>query len=239
MPRELTLVADGPYEKLIRVVSEVSRSLDEPTGLRRGLECAAEAVGAEVAALLRSRSVLAAVRVPPGPVPEADVLLALADLPAGPVVLPGGDAYRTAVVPIGNAAGKLLVIRSGDTPLHEPGHRIADGDGRSPHPGRPDDGGCRWRSRIAVRAPPAAREADEDPTGMGGSGLAGGSPRCGHRRSRRAPWRRGRGIGASHRSRRSIVLDHVVHQRGRGTTFTVRLPVGSAPRERVQEIGVV
>jgi PAS domain S-box-containing protein len=110
-------VAEGPYGKLIRVIREVSDAAGEATGLRRGLEGAAEAVGAEVAALLRSRSVLAAVRVPPGPVPEAGVLLALADPTAGPVVLPGVGAYRTAVVPIGNGAGKLLVIRSGATPF--------------------------------------------------------------------------------------------------------------------------
>ena len=117
MPRERALPAEGPYGKLIRLVREVSRAPDEPAGLRRGLECAAEAVGAEVAALPRSRSVLAAVRVPPGPVPEAGVLLALADPTAGPVFLPGVGASRTAVVPIGDAAGKLLVIRSGDTPF--------------------------------------------------------------------------------------------------------------------------
>ncbi|HEY2667080.1 MAG TPA: PAS domain S-box protein, partial [Actinomycetota bacterium] len=107
-------MAEGPYGKLIRVMREVSRSRGEATALRRGLACAAEAVGAEVAALLGGRSVFAAVRVPPGAVPESGVLLALADPTAGPVLLPGAGAYRTAVVPTGNAAGRLLVIRSGD-----------------------------------------------------------------------------------------------------------------------------
>jgi len=109
----------------------------------------------------------------------------------------------------GEAAGHPLRRHS----LHGPGHWLADGDGRSPDPGRPDAGGGRRQPRIAVGAPPAARKADEDPTVVGGSGLAGGSPRRCHRRSRRAAWRRGRGVGATHRPRRSIVLDHVVHQR--------------------------
>ena len=120
MPRELALVAEGPYGKLIRVVREVSRAPDGPTGLRRGLECAAGAVGADVAALLRSRSVLAAVRVSPGPVPEAGVLLALADPTPGPLFLPGVGACRTAVVPNDRAPGRLLVIRSGGTPFTDP-----------------------------------------------------------------------------------------------------------------------
>src|SRR5260370_37401573 len=97
---------------------EGSRAPGEATGLRRGLECAAEAVGAEVAALLRSRSVLAAGRGPPGPVPEADVLLALADPTAGRGVLAGAGGYPRGGGAPGRGAAETSGLRSRTSPFH-------------------------------------------------------------------------------------------------------------------------
>ena len=108
--------ATGPSQWLAQQIAEflaaVSAYEDEPTALEGAVERAAEAVEAEVAAVVRDGTVLASVGFRAGHLPD-DAVVALAGGARPPVLqVPGAGACAVVTAPV-DPSTTLLVARSG------------------------------------------------------------------------------------------------------------------------------
>jgi diguanylate cyclase (GGDEF)-like protein len=106
-----TALATQQLAEFLAVISDVS---DEPTAIRAAAECAAQAMEAEVGAVLDKRGVRSAVGFARGRTPEGE----LAEVARGKrhvLEVPGAGRCRTVVVPIdAPLSGHLLVARAGE-----------------------------------------------------------------------------------------------------------------------------
>jgi diguanylate cyclase (GGDEF)-like protein len=115
-------------QQIAEFLALVSACEDERSAIVSAVERAAEALEAEVAAVILvadagepagQRRVAASVGYPAGCVPEADLLaVAVATGGRGWLAVPGAGDCRTLAVPL-DGAGRLLIARSGDEFNHE------------------------------------------------------------------------------------------------------------------------
>ena len=106
--------SDWSTLQLTQFLAAVSARAESDGALLVGLERAAEALEAEVAAFIQNGRVVASVGFPVGRVPEA-ALVAAAEAGTGSVVLPDLGSCRTAVVRADDPLpGRLLLARSGE-----------------------------------------------------------------------------------------------------------------------------
>ncbi len=103
-------------ERLTEFVVALGDAADVAGAARRGVERAAEALDAEVAALVRDGGVLASYGWPRIEVPERG-LLAVAATGAGDVPIPGGAPRPAAVVGLDDDRGGALVVARAGEPL--------------------------------------------------------------------------------------------------------------------------
>src|SRR5713101_7842167 len=95
--------------QLTEFLAVVSASGDEDAAMRSGMERAAEALEAEVAALVNETEVLAAVGFAPRTLPHRELLAAARGEEHG-LQIPGAGPAAVAVVPVGEGPpGQLLV----------------------------------------------------------------------------------------------------------------------------------
>src|SRR5260370_14143799 len=122
---------------------------DEDEAMRSGMERAAEALEAEVAALVNETEVLAAVGFAPGALPQRELLAAArGDGPS--LQIPGAGAAAVAVVPVGaGPSGRLLRARGGDEGFRQGGVTLLRGIAPVPTPTLP--GGAPLDVERAVR----------------------------------------------------------------------------------------
>jgi diguanylate cyclase (GGDEF)-like protein/PAS domain S-box-containing protein len=101
-------------QQLAEFLVAVSAYEDEASAIRCAVEWAAEAVEAEVAAMVRGGRLAAAVGFAQGEAPVAD-LVALTERPRGIIEVPGAGACQVLVIPVDDDPASHLVIgRSGD-----------------------------------------------------------------------------------------------------------------------------
>jgi diguanylate cyclase (GGDEF)-like protein len=105
-------------QQLTEFVSAVSSAPDEAVALRRGLERAAEALDAEVAALMRGDGLVAALGWPPEQEP-VDELLAVARGERPDVTVPGAGAVRAASVELADELDTRLVVARAAQPAFD------------------------------------------------------------------------------------------------------------------------
>jgi diguanylate cyclase (GGDEF)-like protein len=99
-------------QQLAEFLAAVSVAKDYPSAARVGVERAAEAFEAEVAAIVRDGGVEASIGFPEGAVPSAEIVAAV---DRGPLTLPGVGECCTTAAPFDDARGAWLVIgRVGD-----------------------------------------------------------------------------------------------------------------------------
>ncbi|HWF34680.1 MAG TPA: EAL domain-containing protein [Solirubrobacteraceae bacterium] len=99
-------------QQLTEFVTMVGACQDEEAAIRDGIERAAEALEAEVAAVIRDGDVLASIGFPVSDVPVAKLILAAGEeLPA--LDVPGVGSCVVVVAELGDDGGRLLVARHG------------------------------------------------------------------------------------------------------------------------------
>ncbi|MEA2256356.1 MAG: hypothetical protein QOG35_2401, partial [Solirubrobacteraceae bacterium] len=107
-------------QQLAEFLAVVSAVPEPAAAVREAVERAAEALEAEVGAVVQDGAVTASVGFPAGAVPEDD-LLALALAAADAADLPGLGPCRIAVAPLeGAESGSILLARLGDVPFDRP-----------------------------------------------------------------------------------------------------------------------
>src|SRR5207245_9784915 len=104
-------------QQIAEFLALVSACGDERSAVESAVERAAEALEAEVAAVVRDGRVASSVGYPAAHVPEAD-LVAAATGGQNWLPVPGVGECRTLSVPL-EGTGRLLVARSGDEFTHE------------------------------------------------------------------------------------------------------------------------
>src|SRR4051812_9355916 len=101
-------------QTLADFVVAISGAPDEQAALERAVESAAEALDAEVGAVVRDGAVVASIGWPRFDVPEVE-LVALAAAGGGEVTVPGWGATPAVVVPLGDdRAGALVLARTAE-----------------------------------------------------------------------------------------------------------------------------
>ena len=101
-------------QQLVEFVATVSSFACVDSAVRGAVERAAEALEAEVGAVLTEEGVPSSVGFPAGDVPVA-ALRALAESPDGPTELPGLGPCRAAIAPLeSGSSASLIVARLGD-----------------------------------------------------------------------------------------------------------------------------
>jgi|SRR5215211_253642 len=114
MPRS---ASDWTTYQLTEFMDGVSRAEDEPSTLALAVERAAEALEAEVAAVVVLTSVRASVGFPRGAVPDRE-LIAIAEGRASGIEVPGVGPCNAVKVPLhGQPPGTLLVARRQNEPF--------------------------------------------------------------------------------------------------------------------------
>jgi GAF domain-containing protein len=107
---------DWSTYQLTEFMAMVSASPNEPTAMREAVERAAETLGAEVAAVVASKTVKTAVGFPAGLTPEHE-LVAIAEGRQDAVDVPGLGSCRAVAVPIdGRVPAQLVLARKGSEP---------------------------------------------------------------------------------------------------------------------------
>ena len=102
-------------QQLAEFVAVVSAAPDEATALRMGVERAAEALDADVAAALRDGAVVAALGWPVGAVPEEEIRAA-ATAGGGTVDVPGAGRVEALVTDLGEDPGDHLLLARATEP---------------------------------------------------------------------------------------------------------------------------
>jgi diguanylate cyclase (GGDEF)-like protein len=116
--------------QLTEFLAVVSACHDEESAMRVGVERAAEALEAEVAALTDGAKVLAAVGFPPGVLPERELLMAGRGKRAT-LVVPGVGPAMVATVPTDqDSGGGLVLARGGAEPFTYEEHDLLRGMAR-------------------------------------------------------------------------------------------------------------
>jgi hypothetical protein len=100
--------------QLTEFLAVVSACRDQESAMRVGVERAAEALEAEVAALTDGVTVLAAVGFPPGVLPEQELLMAASGERAT-LEVPGVGSAAVATAPTDQDAGGALLLARGGT----------------------------------------------------------------------------------------------------------------------------
>jgi diguanylate cyclase (GGDEF)-like protein len=103
-------------QHLAEFVVAISGAPDEATALERAIESAAEALDAEVGAVVRESAVAASIGWPRFDVPEHD-LVALAAAGGGDVAVPGAGGRPAVVVPLDDDRDGVLVLARSAEPL--------------------------------------------------------------------------------------------------------------------------
>ncbi|MEA2141987.1 MAG: hypothetical protein QOI64_417 [Solirubrobacteraceae bacterium] len=107
-------------QQLAEFLAVVSSVPEPAAAVREAVERAAEALEAEVGAVVQDGAVTASVGFPAGAVPEAE-LIALTMSAGDAAELPGLGPCRTAVAPLeGDEAGWIVLARLGDVPFDRP-----------------------------------------------------------------------------------------------------------------------
>src|SRR5438874_13326178 len=116
-------------QQLTEFLAVVTAARDERSATQLAVERAAEALEAEVGAMVAGGAVTSVVGFPLGRVPVEDIL-AVADGRAAALDVPGVGACRTLVVPLAEAA-HLLLARSGDEGFLPEEANVVRGMGRA------------------------------------------------------------------------------------------------------------
>jgi diguanylate cyclase (GGDEF)-like protein/PAS domain S-box-containing protein len=108
---------DWLAHQLSEFLAEISSLPDKASAVARAVERAAEAMEAEICALVASQEVVASVGFPRGEEPPAE-LIEVVQGSRNSVAAPGGRRCAVAIVPVGEKGGRhLLLGRSDDDPL--------------------------------------------------------------------------------------------------------------------------
>ena len=123
-------VGNWSTQQLAEFLAVVSSVPEPAAAIREAIERSAEALEAEVGAIVQDGAVTACVGFPAGMVPEAE-LLELATSDGDVADLPGLGECRVAVVPLEGAGdGCMLLARMGDDPFDRPEISLMRGMGR-------------------------------------------------------------------------------------------------------------